>query len=534
MQNRTKNLVIAGLMVGLLVSAIDQTIVDTAFPRMIVDLHGENIFTWVLTAYMLASTAIVPVVGKLADIYGRKIFYLLGLGLFVGGSMLCGLSQSMVQLILFRAIQGLGAGMLMPIAFTIVGDIFPGEQRAKMQGIFGGVFGLASIAGPKLGGWITHNFTWRYIFYINLPIGLVAATLMLLYYKESRGERRPIDWVGSVTVTAGIVLFLLATARGGDAWAWTSWQSLSLYGISVALLILFAIVETRVPEPVIDPKLFTNRTFSVMSLVGLVMGAGMFGAIIFVPWFIQGVVGVNPNQAGNVMTPMMLTMVVSSVLSGRLALRLPYRYQISAGFAIVAVAFYLMTHWSPDTTQLQATLSSMVLGLGLGQIMPMLTLSVQNAFPANRRGVVTSASTFFRQVGATIGITVFGVIFNHQMGSRFQVDLEPILAKAGPAITSLPVQAQAMFQEAVKNPQSLVQVLLHPEAQAAIPEAFRGPFVLGIKLMMAESLHVVFWTGLGVVLLGLLLAQLLGNVSLQQQAAEQGAQAHVENPIIAE
>ncbi|HYG58348.1 MAG TPA: MFS transporter, partial [Symbiobacteriaceae bacterium] len=201
MDKRNKAFVTAGLLVGLLVAALDQTIVDTAFPKMIADLHGEAIFTWVLTAYMLASTAIVPVVGKLADIYGRKVFYLTGLGLFVGGSMLCGAAQDMTQLILFRALQGVGGGMLMPIAFTIVGDLFPGPERAKMQGIFGAAWGLASVMGPKLGGWITHNLSWRWIFYVNLPVGIVAAALMLLYYRESRGARRPIDWAGSITLT---------------------------------------------------------------------------------------------------------------------------------------------------------------------------------------------------------------------------------------------------------------------------------------------------------------------------------------------
>lgn len=498
---------------------------------MIADLHGESIFTWVLTAYMLASTAIVPVVGKLADIYGRKIFFLLGLGLFVGGSMLCGLSQSMVQLIIFRSFQGIGAGMLMPIAFTIVGDIYPGEQRAKMQGVFGAVWGLAAVMGPKLGGWITHHYSWRWIFYVNLPIGIIAAVLMTLWYRESRGEKRPIDWAGALTVTGGIVGFLLATARGGEAWAWTSWQSLGLYGVSALLLIAFGIIETRVAEPVLDPALFSNRTFSVTSIIGFLMGAGMFGAIMFVPYFIQGVVGVNPDQAGNVMTPMMLTMVVFSVISGRLALKLQYRVQISLGFAVVATAFYLMTHWNVGTTQAQATLSSMVLGAGLGMIMPILMLSVQNAFPANRRGVVTSASTFFRQIGATVGITVFGVIFNHGMASRFQTNLAPAMAKMGPMVAQMPPAAQQFLQQVKESPQVLMRMLLSPEAQQMVPEALRGQFIGGSKLMMAESLQVVFWCGMGVVTVGLLVTQLLGNVSLKQQSAEHGGDVHIETVI---
>jgi EmrB/QacA subfamily drug resistance transporter len=531
---RSRLLVTAGLLVGLLVAALDQTIVDTAFPSMIADLHGEAIFTWVLTAYMLASTSIVPVVGKLADIYGRKVFYLGGLALFVGGSMLCGAAQSMTQLILFRAIQGVGGGMLMPIAFTIVGDLFPGEQRAKMQGVFGATWGLASVVGPKLGGWITHEYSWRWIFYVNLPVGIVAFLLMYLYYKESRGARRPIDWLGSVTVTSGIVLLLLALTQGGNAWAWVSWQSLTLLGIAAALLVTFVFVEKKVKEPVLDLSLFRNRTFTVMSTVGFLMGAGMFGAIVFVPWFIQGVVGVDANQAGNVMTPMMMTMVISSILAGRMALKVPYRYQISAGFLIVGLGFYTMTGWTPETTTMQATISTMIMGAGMGQIMPIMMLAVQNAFPGSRRGVVTSASTFFRSVGGTVGVAIFGVIFNSQMTERFQTTLAPRVAELGPLLAQMPEQARAFFSQIAHDPELLIGVLLRPEARAALPPQFAPEFVAAVKGMMAQSLHVVFWTSISVVAVGLVLAQFLGRTSLKGQAKEVGGEVHVEMPIAAD
>lgn len=517
-------------MVGLLVAALDQTIVDTAFPRMIAELHGEKIFTWVITIYMLASTAIVPVVGKLADIYGRKVFYLVGMALFVGGSMLCGAAQSMPQLIVFRGLQGVGGGMLMPIAFTIIGDLFPGEERAKMQGLFGGVWGLASIFGPKLGGWITHHYSWRYIFYINLPIGLIAGALILYAYRESKGERRPIDWLGSITVTAGVSTFLLAMARV-DEWGWGSWQTIGLLAVAAALLIAFVLIERRVEEPVLDPSLFQNRTFTVMSAAGFLMGAGMFGAIIYIPWFIQGVVGVNPDQAGNVMTPMMLTMVAFSITAGRLALKMAYRYQVSAGFLVVAAGFFLMTRWTAETTQIQATLASMVVGAGLGLIMPILTLAVQNAFPANRRGVVTSAATFFRSVGATVGVTLLGTVFNNQMASRFKESMAPQMAQMTPLLAKLPPEAAAFFQQVQTDPQMLVRLLLSPEAQGQIPEAFRGPFIHGIKVMMANSLHVVFFSAIGVVAAGLLSVQFLGNVSLKAQAKAQQGEAVLEVTI---
>lgn len=514
----------AGLLVGILVAALDQTIVDTAFPRMISELGGVAIFTWVITVYLLASTAIVPVVGKLADIFGRRVFYLTGLSLFVVGSALCGAAQSMLQLIAFRALQGLGAGMLMPITFTIVGDVFPGAARARMQGLFSSAWGVAAVVGPKLGGWITHHYSWRWVFYVNLPVGILAAALMLAAYRESRGARRPVDWLGSAAVTAGVVLLLIALAQGGEAWPWDSATSIALFLGSGALFAAFLAAERRAAEPVLDLRLFGDRTFAVMSATAFLMGAGMFGCIIFVPWFIQGVVGVDPNVAGNVMTPVMLSMVVCSFLSGRLALRLPYRYQLTAGFALVGAGFYLMTGWTAQTTKLQATLHTMVAGSGLGLIMPLLVLAVQNAFPAHRRGVVTSAITFFRSIGATAGATAFGALFNHEMVRHFRGGLAQRLAVAGPMLAGMPAPQEGIRHLAEK-PQSLVQLLLRGEMQAMLPEAMREPVLAAIKDMMAASLQVVFAAGMGVVLAGALLVQWLGNTSLKAQIAAVGTPA---------
>lgn len=532
MKDNRKLLVTLGLGVGLLVAALDQTIVDTAFPRMIADLGGVSIFAWVITAYMLASTAFVPVVGKLADIYGRKVFYLGGLILFVGGSALCGASQNMGQLIAFRSLQGLGAGMLFPITLTIIGDMFPGPERAKMQGVFGGAFGLASIIGPKLGGWITHNFSWRWIFYVNLPVGLIAFLMILLAYRESRGERRPIDIWGAFTVTAGVVLLLLGLEQGGGDWGWSSPWTIGMFVLSALLLSFFVWIERRVNEPVLDLSLFGNRTFTTMSIVGFLMGAGLFGCIIYIPWFIQGVVGVDPNQAGNIMTPMMLTVVAFAFLGGQLAVRIPYRYQISAGFVLVGAGYVLMTRWSVATTQLTATLCSMVLGVGMGLLMPIITLAVQNAFPANRRGVVTSATTFFRQIGSTVGVSIFSVVFNHQMAVESKAVLGPIMAQVPPqALQAIPPEAMKMITE---KPQSLIQLLIRPEAAAAVPAQFVGPLKEATRVMMSNSLHVVFWSGLAVAAVGILATQWLRNTSMKSQAAELGEPLVTHAPVMAE
>lgn len=515
MNNRTKNLVTAGLMVGILTAALDQTIVDTAFPKMISELGGVAIFTWVITAYMLAATAVGPVVGKLADIFGRKTFFLLGLVLFVGGSVLCGIAHSMPQLIGFRFIQGLGAGMLMPISFTIVGDLYPGQQRAKMQGLFSGMWGLASVMGPKLGGWLTHNFSWRWVFYVNVPIGLIAFLLILIGMQESRGARRPVDYWGSVTITGGVSLLMLALLEGGQDYAWGSWQILTAFAAALALLIAFLLIEQRVPEPVLDLSLFTNRTYTVTNLVGFLSGMGMFGCVIFVPWFIQGVVGVNPDVAGNVMTPMMITIVVFSILTGRLSLKVPYRWLISTGLALNTIGFLFMTRWNPETTLLQATLATMVFGAGLGLILPITTLVVQNAFPANYRGQVTSATSFFRSMGNALGVSVFGVIFNKGMSDGYpalMAKLQPIIAKAPPL--------GEILRGFAEKPQGLMQVLLRDEIRAKIPAVIQEPLVLAIKDMTVGSLHTVYWLGAAIVVAGLVVTQLLGNVSLQGQIRE--------------
>lgn len=521
MKRQNHVLVTAGLMVGLLVAALDQTIVDTAFPRMIADLGGTTIFTWVITAYLLASTVIVPVVGKLADIYGRRIFYLLGMAVFLLGSALCGAAQTMTQLIIFRGVQGIGAGMLMPIAFTIIGDLYPGEQRAKMQGLFGGVFGLASIMGPKLGGWLTHTFTWRWVFYINLPIGIIAGALIALHLVESKGERRPIDWVGAFTVTAGVTLLLLGLIQGGVDHPWLSWPILTYFGLAAILLAVFVYTEQRVAEPVLDFSLFRNRTFTTMSLVAALMGVGLFGAVIFVPWFIQGVTGVNPNEAGNIMMPMMLMTVLFSSLGGRVALHLSYRAQMSLGFLVVLAGFYIMTGWSIATTQLQATLAIMVVGAGLGFIMPLVNIAVQNAFPREQRGVVTSAVMFFRQIGSTLGVTVFGLVFNHGMAAQYDSRLAPLLGQAQGALSAMPAAARAAFQALLDKPQSLIQVLLQPETAALVPPDLLPRLQQTVKVMMAESLHVVFWASIGVTLLGFAVSQWLGRASLRAQMREQ-------------
>lgn len=521
-------LITAAMMVGLLIASLDQTIVDTAFPRMISELGGVSLFTWVITAYLLAWTAIVPVVGKLADIYGRKLFWNIGIAVFVAGSVLCGQARTMTELVLFRGIQGIGGGMIMPISQTIIGDIYEGEQRARMQGLFAGVFAVGAAIGPLLGGWIVDNFHWRYIFLLNLPTGVAAlllATFALRNEIDAQGHR--IDWTGSFLSMAGVTALLLALQLGGAQWPWGTWQSLALFAAALILLGLFVRVELRGQDPVLDLRLFKHRTFATFCTVAFILGAGMFGALVFIPWFIQGVVGVSATATGTVMMPMTLMMMVGSIAGGQIAVRLQYRFQIAGGLLFLVLGFLQATRFSVATTLWQARVAIMFVGLGLGLVMPLITLGVQQAFGREKRGVVTSSTAFFRSVGSTVGVTMFGVIFNNQMARQYNLLMAPQLRQ-------LPPPMAARITGVGAHPADLVQVLLQPALQVQIPPAWRGPLLQTIRQMMTNSLHPVFWTGIVIVSVGALIGQLLGAESLRAQVKRQASGPKVVMPVVAD
>ncbi|MDB4896144.1 MAG: drug resistance transporter, EmrB/QacA subfamily [Firmicutes bacterium] len=528
MNAQRRVLTTAAMMVGLLIASLDQTIVDTAFPRMISELGGVSMFTWVITAYLLASTAIVPVVGKLADIYGRKLFWIIGITIFVAGSVLCGQARTMPELILFRGVQGIGGGMIMPIAQTIIGDIYEGEARARMQGVFAGVFAVGAAIGPLLGGWIVDHYHWRYIFLLNLPTGIVALGLAMIGLQnviDAKGHK--IDWTGSFLSIAGVTTLLLTLQLGGVQWPWGAWQSFALFAASLIFLGLFAWVELRGQDPVLDLRLFKNPTFATFCTVAFLLGAGMFGAIVFIPWFIQGVVGVSATATGTVMMPMTLMMMVGSIAGGQIARRVQYRWQVGGGLLSVVAGFLAATRFSVLTSLWQARIAIMLIGLGLGLVMPLITLGVQQAFGREQRGVVTSATAFFRSVGATVGVTLFGVIFNNQMARQYTLLMAPQLQR-------LPPPMAARLAGLGAHPSDLVQVLLQPTLQAMIPPGMRGPLLQTIRQMMTNALHPVFWTGIAVVGAGALIGQLLGAESLPAQLKRQSQGPKRVTPVIAE
>jgi EmrB/QacA subfamily drug resistance transporter len=512
-KNRT--LLIVGLVVAMLFGALDGTIVGTAMPRIVGDLGGLSMMTWLTTAYMLSSTTIVPIAGKLADLFGRRVIYITGLAIFIIGSALCGATNSMNGLILFRGLQGIGGGIMMPMAMIIIGDIFTGSERAKWQGVFGALFGLSSIIGPQVGGWIVDSLDWRWVFYINLPVGILAIVLISLGLpKHQRVGKVKIDIGGIITMIIGVVSLLLALSIGGKDYAWDSWQIIGLFVVAVVFLIAFGIIEGRVEEPILPLRLFKNKTFSLLNGIGFLMAVGMFGAIMFVPLFMQGVVGISASASGTVMTPMMISMILMSIIGGMMVYKIGVRVQIALGMIIMAAGFFLLTTMTVDTTQLTASSYMVVIGLGMGLVMPILTLALQDAFPKSELGIVTSSAQFFRSIGGTFGMTVLGAIMNSKSSTLLNDQLVPVLQK-------LPPQAAAVkkiFTDMIAtNAQSVYSMLLSPEAMAKFPKQLLDLMMPTLKSTLVEALHSVFLYGLIFILVGVLFTPFLGKIKLSER-----------------
>jgi EmrB/QacA subfamily drug resistance transporter len=512
------NILLAGLFFGLFFASLDQTVVGTAMPRIIGDLGGLSIMTWVTTAYMLTSTIVVPIAGKLADLYGRRVIYISGIVIFLIGSVLCGTSYTMTQLIIYRGFQGIGGGIMMPLAMTIIGDIFPPEQRGKWQGIIGAVFGLSSIVGPTIGGWIVDYTSWHWVFLINLPIGILAACTI---YIGLQGEKRlkdkvVIDYFGAVSLILATLCLLLGLNLGGTDYPWSSWQIIMLFGISFLSWLVFAFVEKNAKEPLLSLELFKNKVFVISNIIGFLMGLGMFGALIFTPLFWQGVIGASATQSGNMTLPMMFSNVLASVLGGRLANRASLRSIFGSGMACMALGFYLLSTMTLGTPLKAAVLYLIVLGFGMGLIMPTTTLAVQNAFPAERRGVATSATQFSRSIGSTLGMTILGVIFNNYSITVMAKDFFPKVA-VFPQLQNGPIGV--MLEKAHSDPHSLFNLLLSPEALGMIPESLQQILLFPLKNALAESLQVVFLAAMFIALAGVGFSLFIGNIPIVKKSS---------------
>ncbi|WP_153450564.1 MDR family MFS transporter [Streptomyces smaragdinus] len=439
---------IGALLSGMLLAALDQTIVSTALPTIVSELGGLEHLSWVVTAYILASTAATPLWGKLGDQYGRKKLFQSAILIFLVGSVLCGIAQNMPQLIAFRAIQGLGGGGLMVLTMAIVGDIVPPRDRGRYQGLFGAVFGATSVLGPLLGGVFTEQLSWRWVFYINLPIGVAAFFVIasVLHIPRHATPHR-IDYLGVVLIASFATSLVLLTSLGGNTWAWDSPEIIGLGVLGAVLLVAFVYVEGRAAEPVIPLKLFRIRTFVLCSVIGFVVGFAMFGAMTYLPTYLQVVRGVTPTMSGVHMLPMVAGLLIASTGSGQLISRTG-RWKIFPvlGTAITAAGLLLLHELRVDSSNFATGTYFFVFGFGLGLVMQVLVLAVQNAVGYEDLGVATSGATFFRSIGAAFGVAVFGTIFTSRLGTHLRENLAGRQLPGGASVESLMADPRGLAQ----------------------------------------------------------------------------------------
>lgn len=484
MTRQAKITITIALMLGMALAALDTTIVGTAMPSIVGKLGGITLYSWVFSIYLLTSTTTVPIYGKLADLYGRKPLFLFGAALFLIGSVASGASQSMEQLIIFRAVQGFGAGAVLPIVLTIIGDIFNLEERAKVQGLFSGVWGLSSIVGPFIGGVIVDHFSWRWVFFINIPFGLLSMLLLLFTLKETvERKKHSLDYLGTLTLTGSIVALLFALLQGGTTWAWTSLPSIALFVATIVLFVLFIRTEQRAAEPILPLMLFKNRMITISSIGGVVLGVLMFGITSYVPLFVQGVNGGSATSAGITLGPLLLAWPIAATISGKIIIRYGYRITAVLGMLSAALGVGMTTLFNTQTSLSFIIVAMALIGAGLGFASSVFILSVQNAVPWNLRGVATATTQFFRTMGGTVGVAIMGTILNAQMALRFA----PIYSRFSAIASHLPKNIAP------------ANVLLTPELRASLPLAF----LTQLQQALSQSLFWVYGLMLVLAVIGL-------------------------------
>src|SRR2546425_397075 len=492
---QTKWIVLVGVLMGLFVAALDQTIVATALPAIIADLHGIDLLAWVPAGYLVASTTTVPIYGKLSDLYGRRSIMLVGLLIFLAGSALCGIAASMMQLISFRVLQGIGAAALTSSAFATIADLFVPAERPRYQGLFGGVFALASVVGPYLGGVLTDHISWRWIFYVNLPIGLVAMAFIIARMPRLHsGLRASVDWAGTVLLIAAVVPLLLGLTLDKHVYPWSSPLVVGLFAVAVLATGLLLVVEARASSPVIPLDLFRNRTFTVVCAASLLIGASFFAAIFFISIFMVNVVGVSATAAGSTLIPLTFSLVASAVTSSMIVQRLGrYKWIIMAGFAVALTGFGLLATLGTDATRWDVTWRMIVLGVGLGPAMPLLNLVIQNAVPFQKVGVATASRQFFLQIGAAVGTAVFGTVLSTRLTAQLARTAGPFLAQLSPSVRA--VNLEHLRSGAVTS--GAVSGSMSPALREVVRQAFAvsvtqiytyAAFVLAAALLVIVAL----------------------------------------------
>lgn len=414
-------LILAGLMLAILMAAMDNTIVTTAMSTIVSDLGGMKQFVWVTSAYMVAVMAGTPIFGKLSDMYGRKRFFLFGIIVFLLGSILCGTAESIVQLSIYRAIQGIGGGALMPIAFTIIYDIFPVEKRGKMTGLLGAVFGTSSIFGPLLGAYITDLISWHWVFYINIPIGLISLALIIPLYKESLAHSNErIDWGGAFTLVGAVICLMFALELGGEKYAWDSAVIVGLLGAFFVLFVAFLMVERKVQEPIVSFKMFNNRLFASSCLLALLYGSVFIVATVYIPIYVQGVFGGTATNSGLILMPMMVGSVIGSMLGGTLTSKLSYRAIMMISVVCFIGGVITLSTLTGSSSRSLLTLYSILTGFGVGFSFSVLSMASVHSFDMRQRGAATSTNSFLRSLGMTLGITIFGIVQRNLMAGYME------------------------------------------------------------------------------------------------------------------
>ncbi len=466
--------VLTGLLLGMFVSAMDNTVVATAMGSIVAHLGGLSQFVWVTSAYMVTEMAGMPIFGKLSDMYGRKRFFIFGLVVFLLGSILCGTADNIIQLSIYRAIQGIGGGALMPIAFTIIFDIVPPDKTGKFSGMFGAVFGLASIVGPLLGAYITEHFGWNWIFYINLPVGIISFFLIVLFYHESRQHvKQNIDWLGVISLVPAIISLMFALELGGNKYAWDSSIIIGLFCISGILLFVFLYAETKAADAIISFDMFKKRLFAGSNLIGLFTGGAYVVAVIYIPIYIQGVLGGSATNAGLVLLPMMLGSSISAPLGGVLVNKISYRNIMIFFGMLFLIGIYLLSTLTVGTSRLWVTMYMILIGLGIGASFSVLSMAAMHHFDERQRGTASATLSFVRELGMTVGITIFGII----QRNSFTSDLLTAFASMG--------NFGRAFQGADPH------AMLSPETRAHIPAVILNKLTVALSSSLTDTF---FWT----------------------------------------
>jgi EmrB/QacA subfamily drug resistance transporter len=502
---RRKLAILGAILLTMFLASLDQTVVGTALPRIVTDLNGASLYAWVVTAYLLSSTVTVPIYGKFSDVFGRKEMLIVGVCLFLAGSWLSGASQNMNQLVLFRAIQGLGAGALFPIVMAIIGDLYSPRERGRFQGLFGAVFALSFIVGPFIGGWITDHISWHWVFYVNVPFGIASLAVLATVLPSARGRQasaRDLDYLGIVLFTAGVVPFMLGLTNKGNVNSsgqlanWTDFDVGGYIVIGLVILVAFLFAETRAKEPIIPLDLFKNRDYAVSMAAVFAFGIAMFAAVIFMPRFYQTVRGISATASGYYIWPLLVGLMGGSIGTGLLISRLGrYKWLMTGGAVVMLIGGFLMTHLTAGINDWELWAWMLVLGLGIGPAMAGYTVVVQNAVAPDRLGVATSTLTFLRQIGASVGLAAAGTIFSSSFANR----LPQNLADQGVPQALIPplVKLSGALQN-VGNGRALLEHILPAQAQALIPR-----IIAGANDALSLSIGDLFWITIVSGLLGL-------------------------------